>query len=280
MSHPNSPRVSTDSAAANALSQASDPTNPSAEATNNAALPTSGGADDTATSGGSTSGEGFTGGAGQLFSQVTSWLQDSSLQTAFTQVPEPLKRLATQTSGRWRQLSTTQKVVGGALLAAGSWYLLSRPGKGGSARSKGSQTDTLHELLLFVNDRVEGYQRAASESKEPELQGYYKQLVSQSQQFANRLNTFLREQDGSRETGTTLKGKLYRAWMETKAAVTGYDEDAILGSNVYGEEWAIKAYEEALQDPSLTGALRMEVQRQYTQSQQTYKRLQQLQARR
>jgi len=268
MSHPNSPRISTDSAAATALSHAGDQSTQSSDNTTSATS----GADQTS---GQTE---QAGGVAQLFSQAQQWLQGASLPTALTQVPEPLKRLGGQTAKGWRQLSTTQKVVGGALLAAGGWYLISRSGQKG--KSRGSQTRTLHELLLFVNDRVEGYQRAASESKEPELQRYYQQLSSQSQQFSQRLNTYLQEQDGSQEDGTTLKGKLYRAWMEAKAAITGYDEDAVLGSNVYGEEWALKAYEEALQDRSLSGALRSEVQRQYEQSQRTYQKLQQLQARR
>ncbi|OON66064.1 hypothetical protein B0919_22535 [Hymenobacter sp. CRA2] len=134
----------------------------------------------------------------------------------------------------------------------------------------------MRELLLFVNDRIEGYQRAVEESKDSELRGYYKQLVSQSQQFATQLNNHLRQQDGGHEDGTTLKGKLYRAWMDTKAAITGRDEKAILGSNVYGEEWALKAYEEALSDGALPPYLRREVHRQYAQSQKTYERLKQL----
>jgi uncharacterized protein (TIGR02284 family) len=223
-----------------------------------------------------------TGAGSPLLTQAQRWLKDSGLQDTLTQVPEPLRRLASQGADRWRQLTTTQKIVGGALLAAGGWYLLSRPSQGrasgaSSKQGRGNQAATLHELLLFVNDRVEGYQRAASESKDSELQSYYRQLVSQSQQFASRLNNYLRQQDGGRETSTTLKGKFYRLWMETKAAVTGYDEQAILGSNVYGEEWAIKAYEEALQDNTLSGSLRSEVQRQYDQSKQTYQKLQQLQ---
>jgi hypothetical protein len=60
--------------------------------------------------------------------------------------------------------------------------------------------------------------------------------------------------------------------------VTGYSEEAVLGSNVYGEEWALKAYEEALNDRRVTGNLRREVERQYEHSQQTYRRLKQLQA--
>ncbi len=168
------------------------------------------------------------------------------------------------------------KLVGGALLAFGVSYLVNKT-QGKKAPVSDSETETLHELLLFVNDRVEGYQRAVDESQDAELRGYYKQLVSQSQQFSNSLNQYLRQKGGGRETSTTLKGKLYRRWMDAKAAVTGNDEKAILGSNVYGEEWAIKAYKEALGSQALTGQLRQEVERQYEKSQQTYDKLQKLQ---
>ncbi|WP_262923054.1 PA2169 family four-helix-bundle protein [Hymenobacter cellulosilyticus] len=98
-------------------------------------------------------------------------------------------------------------------------------------------------------------------------------MVSQSQQFANELNGFLRQQGGGRQDSTTVKGKFYRAWMDAKAAITGADEKAILGSNIYGEEWAIKAYEDALSDNTLRGAVRQAVERQYQHSKQTYNRL-------
>ena len=209
-----------------------------------------------------------------LISQAQGWLRDSGLQDTVTELPEPLKRLAGRAAHGWRQLSTTQKVLGGAVLATG-WFLLSRGNTIGAGRDRirSAQAATLHELLLFVNDRIEGYQRAASESKDTALRGYYQQLAAQSQLFAGKLNTYLRDKDHTTETGTTLKGKLYRAWMETKAALTGYDEKAILGSNVYGEQWAITAYEDALDNKNITGALRKEIQRQYAQSKKTYYRL-------
>ncbi|RFP66246.1 PA2169 family four-helix-bundle protein [Hymenobacter lapidiphilus] len=169
------------------------------------------------------------------------------------------------------------KLVGGALLALGVSYFVNKSQGKKTAVSDG-ETDTLQELLLFVNDRIAGYKRAVDESKDAELTGYYKQLVSQSQQFANQLNQHLRQLGGGRETGTTLKGKLYRRWMDAKATVTGFDEKAILASNVYGEEWALKAYKEALDSQSLTGQLRLEVERQYEKSQQTYDKLKKLEA--
>ncbi|SMB83813.1 conserved hypothetical protein [Hymenobacter roseosalivarius DSM 11622] len=137
-------------------------------------------------------------------------------------------------------------------------------------------TASLQELLLFVNDRIEGYKKAVEESKDHEMQGYYKQLVSQSQQFANELNAYLRKQGEDPETGTTLKGKLYRGWTDAKALLTATDEKAILSSNVYGEEWALKAYQDALDDHHLPASIRPAVERQFHISEKTYKKLKKL----
>ncbi|WP_048825598.1 ferritin-like domain-containing protein [Hymenobacter sp. DG25B] len=215
-----------------------------------------------------------------LLNQASQWLGQGNVSDLIGRLPESVQGLGNKAVGRFNQLTTTQKLVGGALLALGVGYLArssSKTGNGAQGDYHGhastDTSDTLHELLLFVNDRIEGYQRAASESKDTQRTGYYKQLVSQSQRFANELNDYLRRQGDDRETGTTIKGKLYRGWMDTKAALTGFDEESILGSNIYGEEWAIKAYKDALNSGSLSGSVRQAVERQYAQSQKTYQEL-------
>ncbi|MDO7851443.1 PA2169 family four-helix-bundle protein [Hymenobacter convexus] len=263
MSHPNSPRISNDSAAASALAHAGDE---QAQSTQDAASG-AGGAESAATPTGPAA----------LLTQAKGWAQGVSLPDSLKEVPAPLKRLASQAGNGWRQLTTTQKVIGGALLAGAGWLLV-RPGKAARQQRAANPVGTLHELLLFVNDRVQGYRRAAHESQDADLRNYYEDLAGQSKQFAIRLNGYLRVQQSEPETGTTLKGKLYRGWMEAKAAVTGYSETAVLASNVFGEEWALAAYEAALRDRTVTGTLRREIERQYEASQQTHRRLQQLQA--
>lgn len=136
--------------------------------------------------------------------------------------------------------------------------------------------DTLNELALFVNDRIAGYQTAARETKDAPNQQYYQQLVQQSEQFVRELNGFARAAGGDAESSTTLKGKFYRGFMDAKALVTARSESSILDSNIYGEEWAIKAYVEALADADLTGPARQAVERQHQAAQQTLRKLQQL----
>jgi uncharacterized protein (TIGR02284 family) len=188
------------------------------------------------------------------------------------QVPDTLKEASDKTVDAYKKLSTTQKVVGGALIVAGLALLIAPKKKGKAKRA----AKALDQLVLFVNDRIEGYKRAVAESQNTQLKSYYQQLVGQSQQFASTLNDYLAQKGGHAEQGTTLKGKLYRKLMDAQAAVTGRNEKTILAANIYGERWAIKAYKKALRRKALQGAIRDAVEKQLTQSKQTYKRLKEL----
>ncbi|MGY3088100.1 uncharacterized protein (TIGR02284 family) [Hymenobacter sp. UYAg731] len=176
--------------------------------------------------------------------------------------------------GALKGLTSTQKVVGGALLAAGLAYLVA-PKKKGKAKRKSAALD---ELLLFVNDRVEGYKRAVDETKDGDLRAYYQQLVAQSKKFAAELNGYLTREGGERETGTTLKGKLYRKLMDAQATITGNNEKAILAANIYGEHWATKAYKKTLRRKALKGDIREAVKKQLAESKKASAKLKELAA--
>lgn len=207
-----------------------------------------------------------------LVDQAKQILSKESVTGLVDKLPPSVKQTGTKVATSFNKLTTTEKVLGGALVLLGVG-LLARGGK-----SQNKQADTLHELLHFVNDRVEGYHKAAEESQDQQLRNYYQQLASQSQRFANELNNILVRIDGQRESSTTLKGKLYRRLMEATAAVTGHDEKAILATNIHGEQWAIAAYEEALEDHSLTGSIRSIINNQYKKSQKTYQELKRLES--
>jgi uncharacterized protein (TIGR02284 family) len=191
-----------------------------------------------------------------------------------SKVPQPVKEAGEKTADVFHKLSTTQKIVGGTLLAAGLAWLIAPKKKGKAKRA----AKALDQLLLFVNDRIEGYKRAVAETKDAELKRYYQHLVAQSKEFASTLNSYLTKKGGERETGTTLKGKLYRKLMDAQAVVTARDEKAILAANIYGEQWAIEAYKKTLRRKALKGDIRTAVEKQFAESQRTYNRLKQLAA--
>jgi uncharacterized protein (TIGR02284 family) len=189
-------------------------------------------------------------------------------------VPAPVKDASAKTAQAFGKLTTTQKVVGGALLTAGLAYLVAPKKKGKAKRA----AKALDQLLLFVNDRIEGYKRAVAETKDAQLKSYYQKLVGQSKEFAGTLNDYLTKKGGERETGTTLKGKLYRKLMDAQALVSARDEKSILAANVFGERWAIKAYKKALRRKALKGDIRTAVEKQFAEAKKTYKKLKELTA--
>lgn len=138
--------------------------------------------------------------------------------------------------------------------------------------------DSLKELTEFVNDGVTGYERAAKETKNPQFESFYQDLVQQRRSFANELNALIGRFGGTAETDTTLKGKFFRQWMDIKAAFTGSDERAILDSNLYGEEWAQKAFNDALENPDLPTDVRQLLERQRQLSIEAYRRQEQMKA--
>ncbi len=109
---------------------------------------------------------------------------------------------------------------------------------------------TIKDLIVINNDRCNGYKTAAEEAKDADLKAMFHEFSQQSEKFAQELRTFLpagEEQPSSDETKNT--GKLYRVWMDIKAAVTGNDRKAILSSCEYGEDHAKKHYNDAVEHP-------------------------------
>lgn len=108
--------------------------------------------------------------------------------------------------------------------------------------------EVLNDLTRINNDRIEGYERAADEAKDIDitLKAVFNKMADESRKHVAELTTHINSLGGETETGTTTMGKIYRAWMDVKSAVTGKDRTAILASCEYGEDQAQKAYENAL----------------------------------
>ena len=66
------------------------------------------------------------------------WMEDSGVLNSVNQLPQSIKDLGNRALDRVNGLSTTQKVVGGAILAAGLGWLATRKGKSSAADSSDS----------------------------------------------------------------------------------------------------------------------------------------------
>ena len=113
-------------------------------------------------------------------------------------------------------------------------------------------TGVLNDLIQINNDRIEGYQKALEETKDTDvdLRAIFRQMADQSMKYVNELTQEVARQGGDATTSTTLSGKVYRVWMDLKAAVTGKSRQTVLDSCEFGEDVAQKAYETALESDS------------------------------
>jgi uncharacterized protein (TIGR02284 family) len=123
----------------------------------------------------------------------------------------------------------------------------------------------LNDLIRINNDRVEGYSKAIEELKDEDtdLKSLFTRYITESRQYSQELTTEISRLGGDTAEGTTNSGKIYRVWMDLKAAITGKDRKTILNNCEFGEDAAQKAYDTALNsDTDLEPSLRDLIVRQ------------------
>lgn len=142
------------------------------------------------------------------------------------------------------------------------------------------QAETLNDLILINNDRVKGYQKAIDELKpeDADLAGTFQERVNQSRLFGEELETHVYRSGEEVAEGTMASGKIYRAWMDIKAFFSGNNRKAILENCEFGEDAALRAYEEALKCENLTPVQRTLVIRQQAEIQASHNKVKAMRA--
>jgi uncharacterized protein (TIGR02284 family) len=108
--------------------------------------------------------------------------------------------------------------------------------------------ETLNDLIRINNDRINGYDKAAEEVKntDADLLQIFHSMGTDSRDYARQLSNAVVKLGGEPATDTTISGKIYRTWMDVKAAFSAKDRLSALEACEFGEDAAQKAYESAL----------------------------------
>lgn len=108
--------------------------------------------------------------------------------------------------------------------------------------------EVLNDLVQINNDRVEGYEKAADETKDidVDLKALFIKMAEESIKYKTELVNEITKFGGDPVTGTTGLGKIYRVWMDVKATFTGHDRQSVLEACEFGEDAAQKAYRDVL----------------------------------
>lgn len=111
--------------------------------------------------------------------------------------------------------------------------------------------EVLNDLIRINNDRIEGYTKATEELSQP---GYdnarpmFLERTNESGVFVNELSSAVMRLGGEPAENTTTSGKLYRTWIDLKTSFTGGTAKSVFELCEFGEDAALKAYDEALDE--------------------------------
>ncbi len=135
--------------------------------------------------------------------------------------------------------------------------------------------EILNDLIEINNDRVDGYEKAGKEtaSEDADLRSLFTDMANESRDYAAELRQHVYTTGEDPAEGTTARGKIYRVWMDIKAAITGKSRQAILASCEYGEDAAQKVYDAALEEVELTGEVRKLVTEQKTRLKKSHDKI-------
>jgi uncharacterized protein (TIGR02284 family) len=108
----------------------------------------------------------------------------------------------------------------------------------------------LNQLVEINNDRLEGYETAAKEAQTEDLKQLFSQLQATSSAHLDELSREVIAMGGTPTESTKITGKFFRVWMDVKAALTGNNRHEILASCEFGEDAALKTYQDVLDNKS------------------------------
>lgn len=115
-------------------------------------------------------------------------------------------------------------------------------------------TEALEELAAYLNDSKMGYEKSAQEATNPDHQTIYRQLTEQKTTLLSELNQLIQQHGGATEKSRVIQDELYRQWVDTRASQMGGDDETLVLANQKGEEWALKATEQALGHGEISAA--------------------------
>lgn len=124
--------------------------------------------------------------------------------------------------------------------------------------------ETLNDLVQINNDRIVGYEKAMHELKEEDadLKALFLDMIHESHNLKMALSTELNVLGSETVSSTTSSGKIYRVWMDVKAAFSGHSRQAILENCEFGEDAAQAAYKSALEEENLPSYIRLMLEEQ------------------
>jgi len=111
-----------------------------------------------------------------------------------------------------------------------------------------SAIEKLNDLSARTYDAESGYKDAAENVSNPKLKELFKANAEQRYTFGHEIKDCISKLGGTPQKGGSLEGKAHQVWMDVRSAFATNDDAAILKEVNRGEEFTLKAYENALEN--------------------------------
>jgi len=108
--------------------------------------------------------------------------------------------------------------------------------------------EALNNLSARAYDAEAGYKDAAENVTNPKLKTIFEANSKQRYDFGHEIKDCISKLGGTPQKGRSLEGKAHQVWMDVRSAFTTNDDAAILKEVNRGEEYALKAYDSALEN--------------------------------
>ncbi|WP_345114748.1 PA2169 family four-helix-bundle protein [Hymenobacter algoricola] len=129
-----------------------------------------------------------------------------------------------------------------------------------------------NDLVEINKTAVKGYQEAAEGVSNPQLKSELSHFSQQRAQFASELEQQAQQMGVNTRAEGTIEGAVmdaaatvHRGWINIKSAITGQDDNAILGECETGDAAALQTYETALKAEGLPAEAQALVQKQHAE---------------
>ena len=113
--------------------------------------------------------------------------------------------------------------------------------------------NVLNGLIETLKNGELGFKSAAEDVKTPEIKKILNQYSTQRAQFARSLQAQVEQRGEKAEDSGSIAGALHRGWINLKSAVASREALAVLEECEQGEDYAVKAYRDALAGHHLDG---------------------------
>lgn len=121
---------------------------------------------------------------------------------------------------------------------------------------------TVHHLIERCKDGAKGYKTASEDVEDQDLKDLFRKYAVQRDSMITELQDQLHKMGQTDSESSSIEGTMHRAWIDLKSALTSRDRKRVLEECERGEDYAVKAYKEAL-EKNLPTQLKQIVEQQY-----------------